>query len=145
MLNQRSFSQILNDLHDTESMSDQSANRDYSAGWESHLDPFGMTELMSKINVAPFYKVDLQKAYPVKRQPRAEFKRPSHLLNEQQTAAFNVLKSYCPHIKDNFNLHELKSTYRHSVLKTHPDQGGSSETFQQVKKSYQILLALVKN
>lgn len=145
MLNQRSFSQILNDLHNTESLSDQSASRDFSAGWESHLDPFGMTELISKINITPSYKVNLQKVYPVKRQPRVEFKRPSHLLNEQQVRALNVLTSYCPHIKDNFSLHELKSAYRHSVLKTHPDQGGSSETFQEVKKSYQILLALVKN
>lgn len=142
MLNQRSFSHILNGMQDAESFSDTLVGCDFSAGWESHLDPFGMSQIMSEINLAPSYKVNIQKVYP---KPKVAVIRPSHLLNELQTTAINVLKSYCPHIKDNFNLHELKSAYRHSALKTHPDQGGCSETFQEVKKSYQILLALVKN
>lgn len=141
MPNQRSFSQILQAMKDPKITPGQ----DFSAGWESHLDPFGLAQLIAEVQPNTSYKVNLHKAYPVKRQPKVAIARPSHVLNELQSCALGVLMSYSPQLRDNFNLHELKSAYRLSVLKTHPDQGGNSETFQEVKKSYQILLPLVKN
>lgn len=154
MLNQRSFSEILTDLESTEisrGHDETQSSVDFSAGWESHLDAFGLSQLMAEIQIEPLYnKVRVQRAYPLRQSrlttpPKPAPVRPSHQLNEIQRAALQVLMGHCCRLGDNFNLHELKSAYRISALKTHPDQGGSSETFQEVKKSYQILLPLVKN
>ncbi len=73
-----------------------------------------------------------------------EYNKKPTLTEDIQWQAFHVLVVHARALRDNFNLPELKSAYRTAVLKTHPDQGGSSETFQDVKKSYQILLGLVK-
>lgn len=135
MLTERSFSEILADLKEPAPA--------FSSGWESHLDPFGMAQLIAEVNIAPLYRASINKKYPKPPTPKAAL-RKSHLLNEQQSQALQVLMAYTQVLRDNFNLHELKSAYRNAVLKTHPDQGGNSETFQDVKKSYQILLGLVK-
>lgn len=135
MLTERSFSEILADLQDPATA--------FSSGWESHLDPFGMAQLIAEVNIAPLYKVSIHKKYPKPPPPKAA-PRKSHLFSEQQLQAFEMLITYSPALRNNFNLHELKSAYRSAVLKTHPDQGGNSETFQDVKKSYQILMGLVK-
>lgn len=135
MLTERSFSEILADL--------QEPAQDFSSGWESHLDPFGMAQLIAEVNIAPLSRGSFHKKYP---KPPAQKAAPrkSHAFNEQQFQAFQQLTAHSPTLQNNFNLHELKSAYRGAVLKTHPDQGGNSETFQEVKKSYQILLGLVK-
>ncbi len=146
MLNERSFSEILEELKPTEN-----TGIDFSAGWESHQDAWGMAQIIGHVHLVKplvtkaYAKTIVQKKYPFKSQPKPVVVRPSHLLNADQLTALSMLATYSPQIKDNFNLHELKSAYRLSVLKTHPDQGGNGETFQEVKKSYQILMALVKN
>ncbi len=137
MLNERTFAEILDDTIEE--------TPDFSSGWESHLEPFGMAQLIAEVKIAPIYKVSLQKIYPKQRNSKPLQRRKSHSLDELQAQAFQLLANLSPALQDNFNLFELKSAYRSSVLKTHPDQGGNSETFQEVKKSYQILLALVKN
>lgn len=151
MLNTRSFSDILATLETPETHSvndDRSEWTGVTDHYESHLDLFALghvIQLMTDSGLRASRKIGIQKAYPIKHQVKTAPLRPNHKLNELQIAALDVLKFHTPHIKDNFNLHELKSAYRLSVLKTHPDQGGNSESFQEVKKSYQILLALVKN
>ncbi|MEK6627539.1 MAG: DnaJ domain-containing protein [Bdellovibrionota bacterium] len=147
MLNLRSFSEILEEL-----LPPKQHTREQNIEQESDLEPLGFSHILhilsethTSFTTKNTTQARIKKAYPSRQQVKKMTKRPSHLLNEAQRSALMLLKSYCPHIADNFNLHELKSAYRHSVLKTHPDQGGNSETFQQVKKSYQILFALVKN
>lgn len=135
MLTERSFSEILAELKDPPP--------DFSSGWESHLDPFGMAQLIAEVKIAPLYRASIHKKYP-KPPTSTPTPRKSHLLNEEQRQAFQVLIVHAHALRDSFSLHELKSAYRAAVLKTHPDHGGSSETFQDVKKSYQILLGLVK-
>ena len=135
MRTERSFSEILAELKEPAP--------DFSSGWESHLDPFGMAQLIAEVRIAPQYKVSVHKKYPKPPTPKAVI-RKSHVFTDEQSRALQVLMIYTQTLRDNFNLHELKSAYRGAVLKTHPDQGGNSETFQEVKKSYQILLGLVK-
>ncbi len=135
MLTERSFSEILTNLKDP--------TPDFSSGWESHLDPFGMAQLIAEVKIAPLCTASIHKKYP-KPSTSMSIHKKSHLLNEVQQHAFHSLAFHARSLRDNFNLHELKSAYRTAVLKTHPDQGGNSETFQDVKKSYQILLGLVK-
>ncbi|MBY0554762.1 hypothetical protein K2P97_09550 [bacterium] len=141
--NPHSFSDILEDLL----VEQQVPTSDFSAGWESHLEPFGLAQLMGEVHVTTYNKTVVTKAYPRPKHATRPIRpqRPSHTMNEAQTAAYQLLKAHCNKLQDNFNSHELKSAYRLSVLKTHPDQGGTSEIFQDVKKSYQILAALVKN
>ena len=96
-----------------------------------------MAELDTALKFRPQLKAPTKRGYPVR-------PRPTHLLNEVQTAALRLLQAYSPLLKDNFNFSELKAAHRAAVLKTHPDQGGTSESFQEARKSYQMLLALVK-
>lgn len=141
---QHSFSDILEEMI----VEQQPTTSDFSAGWESHLDPFGLAQLMGEVHVTTNNKPVVNKAYPrakVAARTPIRPQRPSHAMNEAQMAAYQQLKAHCPKLQDNFSTHELKSAYRLAVLKTHPDQGGTSDIFQDVKKSYQILAALVKN
>ena len=138
MLKQRSFSEIFEEIHsENQGFAQVSESSDkINSGWESALEPSHMAYLMGQLNKAPMPTPVLNKVY----KPRP---RPSHILNDEQSAAFQVIHTHAPRLRDNFNLHELRSAYRLSVLKTHPDQGGTPESFQAVKKSYEILWAFV--
>jgi hypothetical protein len=149
MLNTRSFSEIFEEVQGAES----TAGKDFSSGWESHLDPHGMAQIIAELSIKtyvsgrarsayPFKKKDLNTTKPMSR-PRPE--APAHVMTSEQNVAFIQLASLATQLQNNFNRVELKSAYRQAVLKTHPDQGGNSESFQGVKKSYHILLALAKN
>ncbi|AGH95829.1 hypothetical protein A11Q_1613 [Pseudobdellovibrio exovorus JSS] len=133
---------------------------DFTSGWESHHDPYGLAQLLGQISIqrpSAHYTTmgRAQKAYPrPSLRPQApkspEFTpeynrsdRQAHNLTPEQLQAYSALKAYAPSLNDNFDLHELKSAYRRSVLSTHPDRGGNSESFHLVKKSYQILSSLV--
>lgn len=143
MLNTRSFADIYNEILSAENDS----GHGFQSGWESTLDAFGMAQLMGSLHI------DLKnptpqrahKAYPRPARPRMIIvEAPAHSMNPEQSQAFASLQSYHSLLKNNFSFAELKSAYRQAMLKTHPDQGGSSESFQEAKKSYQILAALVK-
>ncbi len=112
-----------------------SVKTSYSAGWESALDPFGLSELIGKTSVFP----------KAKKKYVSTFVRPAHAFNAEQKQAFEQLQSWATDLKSNFSKAELRSQYRKAVLKTHPDQGGSSENFWAAKKSYELLKSLVTN
>ena len=114
--------------------SSDSKNR-FSAGWETSLDPFGLSEIIGKTSV---FKRPVPKYV-------STFVRPAHLFNVEQKQAFEELSKWAPDLKNNFNWKELRSHYRKALLKTHPDQGGSSENFWAAKKSYDLLKLLVKS
>lgn len=138
MLNPRSFLEILSEVHsgNQTSTTENTATQKINAGWETLIEPSNLAFLMGRISPVRHVVKASRTAYP--RKPR-----PSHILGEVETFAFENLRSNSPLLNDNFNLHELRSAYRRAVLKTHPDQGGTAESFQAVKKSYQILLAFV--
>lgn len=137
MLNPRSFADILTDL----SAPDESAGR-FHAGWESTQEPFGLAQLIGTLDLRPRSPARAAAAYPAKPRPTPPPRAP-HTFSEPQEAAWSLLNRYTL-LTDNFGPTELKSAYRRAVLATHPDRGGSGESFQAVRKSYQILAALVK-
>ncbi|MGZ3690176.1 MAG: J domain-containing protein [Pseudobdellovibrio sp.] len=138
MLNSGSFSEILN-----ERLEGPSSSTNYTAGWESTLDALGMAQILAQTNTyIPQFK-SLRQAYGLPK-PQPVVERPAHLFSATQQAAYDYLKAFVPQFACNFDQKQLKSSYRLAVLKTHPDKGGTSESFQEVKKSYQILEALVK-
>ena len=132
---ERTFAEIFEELKQPQAAS--------VAGWESHLDPFGMAQLIGELDVHYSRPKSLPRAYktfiarPAPRQP--------YVMTAEQAAAFSEFRIHSPHLPENFTRRELKSAYRQCALKTHPDRGGRSESFQLIKKSYHILQALVKN
>lgn len=142
MLSERSFSEIFEEL-----IKARPSGMGYNSGWESALDPASMAQLMGLL---PTGGVSVTTRG---RHPYASFKRagtpppvrPAHILNETQTAAFAEIIKHSPYLPVGFTLRELKSAFRQAALITHPDRGGSGESFQSAKKSYHILEALVKN
>lgn len=143
MLNTRSFSDILIDqiLEDYDLKQNTVASNTLNNGWESTLDPHGMAQILAQTETHNFGKANRHNPYKFKAQRPV---RKSHNMSDEQQLAYACLQQFVPQLSDNFNLTELKTAYRRSALKAHPDHGGTSETFQNVKKSYQILTALVK-
>lgn len=139
MPNPRSFSEIFEEIHEqNQSQSGSySGARMFTSGWETSLDPAGLSQLMGTL--APQYYSRTH----IYRYPRAP--RPMRLFNEAEQSAFENLNAYLKTpLVSGFYSSELKSAYRHALLKTHPDQGGTAESFQQVRKSYEILVHFVK-
>lgn len=65
--------------------------------------------------------------------------RPAHNLNATQTVAFELFKRLGAGLTSNFAMNDLKAQFRALALKVHPDQGGSSETFQSLMMAYRDL------
>lgn len=144
MLNTRSFSQIL------EEFSDAGVASPATFEYESHCEPAGLTELTVLVNLKA-----TRKAHPGlygKRKAQPSAARPAHRFEAAEQDAFELLQHYAqlasgagaePSLNNNFNGAELKRAYRQAVKQVHPDRGGSSESFLRVRRSYQILLALL--
>jgi hypothetical protein len=143
MRNEPSFSEILESMNEPET----GPGLQFSSGWESHLDPFGMAQLLAGHAVSPSANIVFPKAYAAfkaRPTPRPQ-PRKAHSMDSAQRDAYAEIRRHCANLSDAFTANELKSAFRLCALKTHPDRGGSSETFQLIKKSYHILEALVKN
>ena len=134
MLNDRSFSDIFNEI--SSEIPAKANEEKITAGWETMLEPSHLAFLMGRISKTTTVPKSSKAAYPIR-------PRPDHLLTIEEISALETLRAQAPMLSNNFNLRELRTAYRTSVLKTHPDQGGTAESFQAVKKSYQILLAFV--
>jgi hypothetical protein len=136
------FSDIL-ELFDDETVVDvtsSSTTTSINAGWETVLDPAHLAQLMGHTSVF----TTQAKASPYKKF-KTTYQRPAHIMTDEQSNAFTTLSQWAPALRNNFSLKDLKSNYRLALLKTHPDQGGSSENFWSVKKSYEVLCSLVKS
>jgi phosphoglucomutase len=172
VLNTRSFSDILIDqiLEDYDLKPSSVASNTLNAGWESTLDPRGMAQILAQTETHTFAKANRHNPYRFKAKNQGPAKiakdsiktqassavsniyvsmepssqRPPHSMSDEQLKAYSLIKQFVAQLPDNFDLTQLKTAYRRSVLQAHPDHGGTSETFQNVKKSYQILTALVK-
>ena len=147
MLNTGTFSEILEATLNESTL--HYSETSFNSGWESTLDPLGITQILAELQLdkpsTTGLQTKLNRAYGLKPAKAKVRIRPAHALNADQAKAFQDLKAWALQLNENFDCQELKSAYRSAVLKTHPDRGGSSESFQEVKKSYQILEALVKN
>ena len=141
MKTERNFFEILEEISDI--TSESTHTDDMSAGWESALEPMGLSQIIGTI---PIYKTGYKKYTSVKKVsgPIKQVRAP-HAMNTEQQLAFENLSIWAQALTNDFNRIELKSCYRSALLKTHPDQGGCSESFLLIKKSYEILKSLAKS
>ncbi|MCC2680306.1 MAG: hypothetical protein K0R29_2882 [Pseudobdellovibrio sp.] len=142
MLNTETFSEVLEAL--LEESTSENALGATQGHYEGVQDALGFTTIL--VNTPRYHgprKPQGTRAYHIK--IKAQAARVAHVFNPEQAQAFETLKKWNQLFTESFTRQELKRAFRIAVLKAHPDQGGSSESFQEVKKSYQILEGLVKN
>ncbi len=119
----------------------------FEAGWESTLDAHGFAQIIAQTQTYNIRSNALPRGYARYQRPKpAPAAQPEHAMNDEQMQAFTRLHELSAgRLTASFSARQLKSAYRAAMLKTHPDQGGSSESFHEAKKCYHILFALVKN
>lgn len=149
MLNTRSFSEVFEAITE-DSNEELQSSMSFEAGWESALDAHGFAQIMAQTQTYNVRSTSLPRGYARFQKQRPTTPPPivrrDHSFDTAQTEAFSRLQEWSSgRLTANFNSRELKSAYRAAMLKTHPDQGGSSESFHEAKKCYHILCALVKN
>lgn len=131
---QTSFKQILK-----EKMGEQP---NFSSVNESTLlsnDPLHLAFLMGTI---------ARKASPSPRghypAPKVRPQRRPHTFTSQQQLSFEFLKSYCFDLSEGFTKEELKKAFRQTAMSLHPDHGGSTELFIQLKVHFRNLQSVFK-
>lgn len=119
---------------------------DYSAGWSSDIDPMHLSYLLGSLDIETVPAVSAVK------NPYLKYKkiiqRPNHVLTSLQQKALeliNSLLSQADSLPGNFNLQQLKRSYKKAALKAHPDCGGSHESFLALKSDYEMLLAFLRS
>lgn len=103
-------------------------------------DPSHLAYLMSQIGKFEFETRRGQYPRPPIRPQRP---RPAHTFSESQKQSFEFLKSYIHDLSEGFTASELKTAFRKAAIQLHPDQGGSTEIFMDLKTHYQVLTEIV--
>jgi hypothetical protein len=65
--------------------------------------------------------------------------RKPHVLTASEALSFEYLKTHNLDLSPAFTEAELKKAFRHSAFILHPDQGGSTEQFVELKAHYENL------
>jgi hypothetical protein len=144
------FSEILEKSMNSESeIHDHSPllfTSDYTAGWSSDIDPMHLSYLLGSLDIETIPTVN-----PLKN-PYLKYKkiiqRPNHILTSLQKKALELINSQLTSndsLPENFNLQQLKRSYKKAALKSHPDCGGSHESFLALKSDYEMLLAFLRS
>lgn len=133
------FAEILNELlTDTESPPPSSTEQ------INNFKPDFASDFMSEVFL---FKTTSLAKYKVNRttlKSPESITSPKHSFTQEQSKAFFDLNNIVPGLTESFSHSQLKAHYRKAALLTHPDRGGSNESFQAVKKSIEILSTLVK-
>ncbi|KYG63043.1 hypothetical protein AZI87_16530 [Bdellovibrio bacteriovorus] len=130
---QASFKQILRDK--------MGENTSFSPEKESsslNSDPAHMAFLLGQINRLEFQT--RRGHYP---QPKVRPQRKAHNFSVSQKLAFEFLKTWVHDLHEGFTANELKKAFRQAALALHPDHGGNTQQFLELKAHYQTLRELV--
>lgn len=107
----------------------------------SENDMIGFSWLLGDTHISPPTPTTrAQKVYGVAPRPR-----PPHKMNQDQRKAFDLLRNLSPSLNENFTHSELKTAWRAAALRTHPDKGGTNESFRQSQFAYKTLEKLLTN
>lgn len=133
MVAQTTFKQIL-----TDKMENDPADSNQEQGSHQHFDISNMAYLLGKVG-----RLNLKSPrghYPA---PKVRPQRKPHDFSESQRCAFDFFKLWSTNLNDNFSETELKKAFRQIVLVLHPDRGGNSDAFLNLKMHYDNLRSLV--
>ena len=123
-----SFRQILNEKL---GISQEEAS---SYQGEIKSDPAHMAFLIGQIG-----RFDIRATKNNYPRPMARPQRKAHVLSASEALSFEYLKVHNLDLSPAFTEAELKKAFRHSAFILHPDQGGSTEQFVELKAHYENL------
>lgn len=97
-------------------------------------DPAHLAFLIGKINKFP--KPSPRGNYP---RPTSRPQRKPHVFTETQRFSYEFLKSWSQELSEGFTANELKKAFRLAAIAVHPDHGGSTQLFLELKQHYATL------
>lgn len=105
-----------------------------SENTKNDVSPSGMAWLMGQVQVKSPSAGWARRAYGVRAKPR----QPHHF-DATQAKSFSLMRSYLPEFDSGYSPRELKVAFRRAAFMAHPDQGGSSEAFRELKAAFDNL------
>lgn len=136
------------DLHSSQTHETQSLEPAYLAYLQGTMGR-SIPELSTHNHLASAY-FKYQKTKPQKTSTKFFLKSEGMTVRQFKAYEFLLYALELPILKahqlfpESFNLVQLKKAYKLAALKNHPDQGGSHESFLELRKCYDILEGFVK-
>jgi hypothetical protein len=130
-----SFKQILK-----EKMGETPTNQGFSSSVQS-TDPAHLAYLMGQMRRPTTPITAPRKSYP---RPSVRPVRKAHEFTAAQSLAYEFMKSWVHTLENNFSETELKKAYRAAALILHPDRGGRTELFLELKTHHEVLKQIFK-
>ncbi|KHD87660.1 MAG: hypothetical protein OM95_13230 [Bdellovibrio sp. ArHS] len=129
---QASFKQILRDK-----MGENSNFSPENQVSSLNSDPAHLAFLLGQINRLEFQT--RRGHYP---QQKVRPQRKAHSFTPTQKLAYEFLKTWAHDLHEGFTATELKKAFRQAALALHPDHGGNTQQFLELKAHFQTLRAL---
>ncbi|MDG0817732.1 J domain-containing protein [Bdellovibrio svalbardensis] len=133
---QASFKQILN-----EKMNGSQTSHDHSSSEKAadlNSDPANLAYLMGHIGRFEFQMKRGQYAAP-----KVRPQRKPHNFSTHERLSYEFLKTWVHDLPEGFTDSELKKAFRQAAMILHPDQGGNTTQFMELKEHYTTLKALL--
>ncbi len=142
--NHLNFSEILENTVQSESKITTENDFQTNMEWSSDIEPMhlsyllGIVEIHTNLPISPMKNPYLKYIRTIQ--------KPDYILTVKLEIAFELINRYLPasqKLLKNFNLTQLKRSYKKAALRAHPDCGGTHERFLQLKSSLEMLLAFL--
>lgn len=119
-------------------MGENSSSTSSQAADSALNDPAHLAFLLGKIG-----KTEFQTArghYPA---PKVRPQRKPHNFTSAQSQAYEFIKSWIHDLSEGFTAAELKRAFRRAAIILHPDHGGNTQQFLELKAHYETLKTIV--
>lgn len=101
-------------------------------------DPAHLAYLLGNISIKKSQTP--QGFYPA---PKVRPQRKPHNFSATQRLSYEFFKSWVHEFSEGFTGSELKKAFRQAAIAVHPDHGGSTPLFLELKEHYEVLKSLV--
>ncbi len=121
----------------------QSSQATFSSEASTHLssDPANLAYLMGQVGRFEFQKPHVQRGQYAA--PKVRPQRKPHNLSASQHLSFEFLKTWIHDLSEGYTESELKKAFRQAAMILHPDQGGNTTQFMELKEHYTTLKEVV--
>ncbi|MBX2993707.1 MAG: J domain-containing protein [Bdellovibrionaceae bacterium] len=143
VLEQKIRREVENEYSQRENARFSSEKSSLNAEFPSEFDewPLGFAWILGQgpaLKVQPRPETTAHKAYGVKVRPPTP-----HKLSAEQTRAFDLFTAWNTGLDPAFRAGDLRRAWRKAALATHPDHGGTAESFRQAQGAYQVLQSVL--